>query len=193
MYALFMASGVVDLIGYVSQLPFGTERAFLGLAFSVETFVFAFHLHGRNELDIRCHLMLCLALAACAIFTFLEFYNPSNVLHQITRAMFTVTQGTWFFQVSFILYGAKPWDPDEDEILGLVSLVFFWHVSVSLLTMCLIFSMAWLVVIKFRLTPFFCLAPVGTMKSEVSDGNRSCQESLVLGMSVLTDDVEEDV
>ena len=192
MYMMFMASGAIDLIGYVSRLPQGTERAFMGLAFSVETFVFGFHLHGRDELDVRCHLLLCMALATCAIFTFLEFHNPSNVIHQITRAMFTVIQGTWFFQVSFILYGVKPWDPDEDEILELVSVVFFWHVSVSLLVVCLIFVMAWLVIVKFNVRPFCCVAVDGTVKLQVSNGSRSCQESLVLEMRELRDDAEED-
>lgn len=46
MYSAFIASGAIDLVGHVAQLPLGTERLFLGLAFLCQGLLLVFHLKG---------------------------------------------------------------------------------------------------------------------------------------------------
>lgn len=183
MYTAFIISGVVDLIGYKVRLPRGTERAFLALAFAMEAFAFAFHIGHRPDLNVRAHVLLCIAIIGCIAFMLLEFSNDSNVIYQIGRGSFTVIQGTWIFHVGFILYGSSPWK-DSERTMELLPVVFCWHIMANVFLTSVIFSLTWLTV-KCGL-PTFCAGGDAVKSNGYSEDNCS-----ILEMEVIGDDAEE--
>jgi hypothetical protein len=70
----------------------------------IEGFLFANHLHSREPLDIHVHTLLVYAIEGCVAFTCLEFFKPNEILFTYGRIVCTLLQGTWFYQVGFVLY-----------------------------------------------------------------------------------------
>jgi len=65
--------------------------------------------------SIKVHMFLFNVIVVCAISCLLEMIYPKNVLPALCRVMFTILQGTWFYQIGFILYppiGDK-WSEDD--------------------------------------------------------------------------------
>eukprot|EP00892_Ulva_mutabilis_P005000 jgi/Ulvmu1/2872/UM146_0014.1 len=118
MFGAVMVSGCVDLIGAAVQLPSGTEQAFLGLAFSVEGMLLAFHLKG-TQLEVLVHLLLVTTTAACAFFVFLEVVFPNSVLISLARCWSVLLQGTWWCQTGRVLFLGNPaWRDDPENSMG---------------------------------------------------------------------------
>jgi hypothetical protein len=90
-----------------------TVQACLGLAFSVEGILVAFHLKGTS-LEWNAHFMLALLIAACAIAVFLEAAWPEAIILSLTRCYFVLLQGTWFCHIGRILFLGNPWWDDSD-------------------------------------------------------------------------------
>ena len=69
MYWCFGLSGVVDLVIWYDLLPLPPKFVylFLSVAFWFEGFLFFFHLHGRDELNIRFHTILCIIVFVTAV------------------------------------------------------------------------------------------------------------------------------
>jgi hypothetical protein len=88
-------------------------QAFLGLAFSVEGILVAFHLKG-TLLEWSAHFMLALLIAACAIIVFLEAAWPEAIILSFARCYFVLLQGTWFCHIGRILFLGFPWWEDSD-------------------------------------------------------------------------------
>ncbi|CAF1036808.1 unnamed protein product [Brachionus calyciflorus] len=134
MYSAFVLGSIIEiLIHYGVDLPKRIEYAMGILAFSIEAFLFAFHLHGKEVVDIYVHMFLVYAIFGCIIFTSLECYNPRNVLFVYGRVLFTLLQGTWFFQVGFMLYPptdnpAYHWDLSSHGNIMIVTACFCWHI-----------------------------------------------------------------
>ncbi|XP_062522878.1 transmembrane protein 45B-like [Corticium candelabrum] len=187
MYTPFVISGVVDLVACRASLPVGTERAFVGLAFAIETLTFVFHLHGRPELDAQVHIMLCVGIGASLVFACLEFHDPSCFVHRIGRGLFSLIQGTWFIQVGFILFGWPPWNPDEAGVVELIPVLFCWHIVGNLLATCMIYLMTWLVIAKCKAKSVCGISAWGG-KSGVSRCDGVCS----LEMHSLDDEDEQD-
>jgi hypothetical protein len=75
------------------------------------------------------HLLLCAAVAACALAVAAEAaaHGSGALAPTIARVFFTLLQGTWFFQAAHILYGAVPWDPEDDANATMLPVVFVAH------------------------------------------------------------------
>jgi len=60
-------------------------------------------------------MFLFYVIVACLISTLAEMYQPNNVMPALCRVFFTLLQGTWFFQVGFILYPpvGEKWDVED--------------------------------------------------------------------------------
>lgn len=80
-------------------------QAFLGLAFSVEGMLLAFHLKG-TQLEVLVHLLLVITTLACAFFIFLEVVFPNSVLVSLARCWSVLLQGTWWCQVRRMPFNA---------------------------------------------------------------------------------------
>lgn len=132
MFFFFGINGLVDICYYKKwPLPPQLDYATAALAFSVEGFLFFNHLHGRPHMDIQVHMFLFYVITACVIFTVLEMSYPKNVLAALGRIFFTLLQGTWFYQVGFILYPpiGEKWDVDSHPQMMVVTLMFTWHMA----------------------------------------------------------------
>ena len=119
------------------NLPQYLDYALGIVAFTVEGFLFAFHLHSRAPLDIHLHTLLVYAICGCVLSTCLEFARPEQVLFTYGRILFTFLQGTWFWQIGFILYppfesAAFKWNRCDHEQIMTATMNFCLHVLIIL-------------------------------------------------------------
>eukprot|EP00118_Oscarella_pearsei_P008665 m.45927 g.45927 ORF g.45927 m.45927 type:complete len:241 (+) comp33645_c0_seq1:83-805(+) len=113
MYFTFLLNGVVNLVGQRYFLPESIERLLFALAFSVETLLFAFHVSGHDKFDVYVHILLCLASASCVLSLVMQIMNPSGVMSHLALSTCILLQGTWLWQIAFVLYGGSAaWDPN---------------------------------------------------------------------------------
>lgn len=133
MYSAFILGSIVEiLIHHGVNLPRKIEHALGVLAFAIEGFLFAFHLHGKEPIEVYVHVLLVYAIYGCAIFAALEMYNEKQVLFTYGRIVFTMLQGTWFYQVGFMLYPptdnpAFKWDLSDHSLIMVITVCYCWH------------------------------------------------------------------
>ncbi len=133
MYSAFILSSFVELfVHYGCKLPQDIEFATQAMAFFVEGFLFNSHLHGKEIVEVYVHVLLVWSIAICFIFACLEYHSKRNVLFTYGRCLFTILQGTWFYQVGFMLYPPFDWFwqwdlSDHDSIMN-IAVAFCWHI-----------------------------------------------------------------
>lgn len=133
MYAAFLIDAIVEiLVHFKVNLPSKIDFVCGIFAYSCEGLLFQFHLHGKDQLDAHLHILLVIAIYACALSTILELINPYNVLFTYGRILFTFLQGTWFLQIAFVLYPPikaleGQWDPKNDQHIMFITTIFVWH------------------------------------------------------------------
>ena len=146
MYAFFAISGAVDIFanrGY-RFIPPGLDYVAGALAFTAEALLFTFHLHGRSPLDIVLHQLLVFAIAACVLATLFECKYRSEPIIPFLRVFFVFLQGTWFFQVGFILYPPHPvfrtlvYSIRSDSDVTAAGIIFAWHCAGVIIAMAII-------------------------------------------------------
>lgn len=84
-----------------SRLPKGTEYFSVLLAIFIEGLLFAFHLHGRNALDIHVHTLLIISIFMTFLAVTNEWMHRNSILAVIVRSLCFLLQGTWFIQVTY--------------------------------------------------------------------------------------------
>lgn len=155
MFTYFAVSGVADIVFQTclksrssSSSDRPREKIFLSLAFSVEGLLFFFHTHGREEIDVHIHILLVIAILVCAVGAGLETWLYSPASPGVRRLWITATcvQGTWFWQIAFVLY--NPWrdtntthEVGDDEVMHnimMMTTMFTWHVLAVLSITCVI-------------------------------------------------------
>ncbi|XP_076059222.1 transmembrane protein 45B-like [Oratosquilla oratoria] len=132
MFFFFGLNGVCDiLMHYRIPVPPNLDYISAVMAFAVEGLLFYYHLHGRSTMDVQVHMFLFYVVVACALSTTLEMLYRKNVLPALCRSYFTLLQGTWFFQVGFILYPpvGEEWDQKDHKQLMITTLIFTWHMA----------------------------------------------------------------
>lgn len=129
MYSMFALSGIVDiLIHYnIAIIPVGLDHIFLSLAFFVEGLLFYFHVHGRPQLDVRVHTFVYLISFLTSLVLLFEMKAVRDPVPALARAFLTSLQGSWFFQIAFVLHGLNPWhnSPENTEF---IAIAFVWHI-----------------------------------------------------------------
>ena len=153
MFFFFGFAGVFDLIQYHgAALPVNTDYMMMFTAFCVEGLLFYFHLDGRPDVDVHLHRLLIIAIGGCAVSTLFEIKTKTNVLLSLSRSCFVILQGTWFYQIAFVLYSPMSnynWilmksgtmtkiesERFHDQIL-FITCLFTWHAGAIL--MCIMF------------------------------------------------------
>lgn len=107
MYSSFILGAAIEIMMHHGvDLPAKLDIALGILAFAVEGFLFAFHLHAKAPVEIYLHVLLVYAIVGCVVFCALEAYDGQQVLFTYGRIMFTLFQGTWFYQV----WMSKSWN-----------------------------------------------------------------------------------
>ncbi|KAL8614550.1 hypothetical protein ACOMHN_049850 [Nucella lapillus] len=143
MFFFFGITGVVDiLVFYRAPLPPDIEYVSVLLAFLAEWLLFKFHLHDRTELDVLLHTFLIYIVIASIAAVAMEMKFRHSLLGPLSRAYFLLTQGTWFWQVGFILYnpfpGATPWKGHDHDEFMMATLYFVWHCAVNFILVLMI-------------------------------------------------------
>lgn len=103
MYACFLVSGVIDLIGYYGLLPAGTEKAMLSLAFAGETILMGLH-EKEEPLDRFLHQSLASAMLACCLACALEAAWPASYIITCARTAGVMLQGCLFIIIAQIMF-----------------------------------------------------------------------------------------
>ncbi|XP_069470251.1 transmembrane protein 45B [Ambystoma mexicanum] len=137
MYLFFFISGVVDILVYSPlKVPKGLDRLALSLAVFVEGFLFYFHIHNRPALDQHIHSLLLFAVFGGAVTIFMEIFLRDNIVLELFRASLAILQGTWFYQIGFVLFppwGGPEWDQMDHLNLMFITMCFCWHYTGALL------------------------------------------------------------
>ena len=131
MYLFFFLSGVVDVMKTKTKLiPHNADYVMLILGFLIEGYLFSFHLHGRNALDVTIHHMLVLVIWMCVGSLCLELACNQSCVCSYVRSYCVLLQGVLFIQVGFILYNPlpnrKPWLSTSHDVM-LAMCVLLWN------------------------------------------------------------------
>ncbi|XP_056271350.1 transmembrane protein 45A [Pseudoliparis swirei] len=136
MYLFFGLAGAVALVVHTTEAtPLALDRLMLAVAFFNEGFLFFFHLHGRSPLDVHVHHLLLFAIFGAALVAFLEVFHRGNAALELLRCSLTLLQGSWFWQIGFVLYppSGPAWDLEDHDNVMFVTMCFSWHLAVALL------------------------------------------------------------
>ena len=124
----------LELTDVPGLLP-GIEYMSAALAFAVEAFLFLWHLHGRDQLNVYLHLLLVYAAVLCFIAVILEMYFRRDHRLSLLRSGAILLQGTWLIVTAIILYPVEDspafsgWDPTDHVNLMLIPLFFTWNIG----------------------------------------------------------------
>lgn len=133
MYTGFIFGALIEILAYHKfTLPKRLPHTMGILAFIIEAFLFANHLHSRHMLDIHVHTLLVYAIYGCVFFSFLETVKPDQIIFTYGRTAFTIFQGTWFWEVGFVLYPPFDdpwfiWEKDNHSHIMLITGSYCWH------------------------------------------------------------------
>ncbi|XP_030077118.1 transmembrane protein 45B [Microcaecilia unicolor] len=154
MYLFYGLSGVVDMLTYFPlKVPVGLDRLSLSLAFFFEGFLFYFHVHNRPQLDQHIHSVLLIAIFGDAFSTFLEVFMRGHVVLEFLRASLTILQGTWFWQIGFVLYppsGGPEWNQEDHSNIMFITMCFCWHYVIALILTAINYSLVYCFVNRQR-------------------------------------------
>lgn len=174
MYGFFGLSGVVDLVMWYGLFPLPPKFDYLvlSLAFWFEGFLFFFHLHGRDKLNVRLHTFLYILVFVTAA-VFLVAVISDQFVHFVgfLRAYLMSFQGSWFFQAGFVLFGPNPWKNSSSNV-EFLGIMFAFH------------ALTWFVVhLVFRIVSYHCYIKKNQLNESLFEAESSGEEadSMMLG------------
>ncbi|XP_043937030.1 transmembrane protein 45B isoform X2 [Protopterus annectens] len=139
MYLFYGLSGVADILTYCPlKLPVGLDRLMLSVAVFVEGFLFYYHVHDRPPLDAHIHSLLLFAVFGAALSVALEILKRDNIILELIRTSLTILQGTWFWQIGFVLFppgGGPEWDQRDHDNVMFITLCYCWHYVAAIILM----------------------------------------------------------
>ena len=154
MFAFF---GVYFTLRLLSQTNLGVEpemeKLWHSLSFFVEAFLFIFHLHGRDDLDIHLHRLLILAILGSAVCLLAQVWRPGDPILDHMWVVSCLLHGMWFLMAGFVLYNpVEPntsWKHDEHASMMMATAVYTWQLLLAIIINCLI---RWIVIFCVNLT-----------------------------------------
>ncbi|VCW97593.1 unnamed protein product [Gulo gulo] len=149
MYFFFGLLGVANILCFIiSSLPTSLTKLMLSNGLFVEAFVLYNHTHGREMLDIFVHQLLVLAVFVAGLIAFLELFIRTNITVELLRTSFILLQGSWFWQIGFVLYppsGAPAWDAMDHDNIMFLTICFCWHYALNIVVVGMIYAfVTWL-------------------------------------------------
>ncbi|KAM9088289.1 transmembrane protein 45A isoform 2-T3 [Megaptera novaeangliae] len=137
MYFFFGLLGVTNILcSTIRSLPASFTKLMLANALFVEGFVFYNHTHGREMLDIFVHKLLVLVIFLTGLIAFLELFILTNITVELLRISFFLLQGSWFWQIGFVLYppsGGPAWDLVDHDNVMFLTICFCWHYAIAII------------------------------------------------------------
>lgn len=152
MYLFFgMAGFALVACSAFRLVPAGVDRLALSIALFVEGFLFYYHVHMRPHLDAHIHTLLLVAVFGGAASSMLEVFTRHNIILELLGAGFFILQGTWFYQIGFVLYplSGPPWDLEQHGNVMFVTMCFCWHLAVAILLVSSTFCVVWFTLRRF--------------------------------------------
>ncbi|XP_041808654.1 transmembrane protein 45B [Chelmon rostratus] len=152
MYLFFGIYGIVLVASTASRLvPAGVDHLALSLALFVEGFLFYYHVHNRPLLDAHIHSLLLTAVFSGSASSMLEVFVKDNVVLELLKGCLFILQGSWFYQIGFVLYplSGPEWDLELHGNVMFVTMCFCWHLAVAMLLVACISSVVWFTVGRF--------------------------------------------
>lgn len=155
MYFFYGISGMVDIIVHtIPAIPIALDRLMLAIAVFAEGFLFYYHVHGREMLDVHVHTLLLVAVFGGSISISLEVFLRGNIVLELFRTSLCILQGSWFWQIGFILYppnGRSQWELDSHDNMMFVTMCYCWHYMVALLIMAISYAIvSWVIHTKLK-------------------------------------------
>nr|XP_057929278.1 transmembrane protein 45A [Doryrhamphus excisus] len=135
MYLFFGLAAAVSMLAHTTEaMPLALDRLMMALAFCNEGFLFLYHLHGRTMLDVHLHMLLLYAIFGGAVVSFLEVFHRGNILLELLRCTLTLLQGSWFWQIGFVLYppSGPQWDPKDHSNMMFITMCYSWHLAIAM-------------------------------------------------------------
>ncbi|XP_069006063.1 transmembrane protein 45A [Embiotoca jacksoni] len=142
MYLFFGLVGTVSLVIHTTEAaPLALDRLMLAIAFFNEGFIFLYHLHGRSMLDVHVHQLLLYAIFGDAVVAFLEVFHRGNIILELLRCTLTILQGSWFWEIGFVLYPPRgpKWDLDDHNNMMFVTMCYSWHLAFAMLVVSVLY------------------------------------------------------
>ncbi|XP_026228003.1 transmembrane protein 45B [Anabas testudineus] len=152
MYLFFGISGIARIASAAFKvLPAGVDRLTISVALFVEGFLFYYHVHGRAPLDAHIHSLLLVAVFGGSASSMLEVFIRDNIILELLTACFFILQGSWFYQIGFVLYplSGPKWDLNQHDNMMFVTMCFCWHIAVAMLLVTCTVSVVWFTVKRF--------------------------------------------
>ncbi|KAI4548467.1 hypothetical protein MJG53_001123 [Ovis ammon polii x Ovis aries] len=107
-------------------------------------------------LDIFVHKLLFLVVCLTGLVAFTELFIQANITVELLRTSLFLLQGSWFWQIGFVLYplnGGPPWDLADHNNITFLTMCFCWHYATAIIITGAIYAfVTWLV--KSRFTRF---------------------------------------
>ena len=137
MFSFFVLSGVIDTIQHYGLLA-GKHLSKVGhlvmaFAFFIEGFLFYFHLDGRSDLDSHSHIIIYwLCFVTSIVFVGESVWVECGMLG-LARCFLVILQGTWFYQIAYMLYGPNRWSEKSNAAAMFIPIAFSWHCFVLII------------------------------------------------------------
>ncbi|XP_013007181.2 transmembrane protein 45A-like [Cavia porcellus] len=166
-YFFISMIGVANILRVtISTLPVSLTKFMIANAFFVEAFIFYNHTHGRAMLDAFVHQLVGFVSFLTGLVAFIGLFIENNVLLELLLSSFIFLQGTWYFQIGFVLFppkGSPTWDLTDHENRVFISMCFCWHYAMAYIIIGVNYAfVVWLM--KFRLKKL-CSSEVGLLKN----------------------------
>ncbi|XP_059133710.1 transmembrane protein 45A-like [Peromyscus eremicus] len=166
-YIFYGLLGVTRILSTtIKSLPVSLTKLALSNAFLVQTFIMYNHTHGRITVDDFLHKILALATFLSGLVSFMEVLTKNNITLELLRSSLIMLQGTWLWQMGFVLYnptGGVAWDLTDHHNTMLLTIYFCFHCAFAYIIIGVNYAVViWLV--KWRLRKF-CFTQVPLLKN----------------------------
>ncbi|KAG8141496.1 hypothetical protein E2320_007112, partial [Naja naja] len=98
--------------------------------------LFQYHVSLRPMLDQHIHTMLLMAIYPSVATCIIQVFVHENMILDFFSACLALLQGTWFWQIGFVLYppwGGPEWDLNDHSNLMFITMCFCWHFALAIL------------------------------------------------------------
>lgn len=144
MYFFYGLTAIVDLMIFFNfKLPEDIDYVAMCVAVMAEGILFKFHFFGHHEgLILMVHMLLFNILVTTFFVLILEMKFKTNIMISLLRPFIFILQGTWFYQIGFILHNpfGNSWDVKNHRSLMNTAIAFTWHCGAIFIAMIITFS-----------------------------------------------------
>uniref|UniRef100_H9G774 Transmembrane protein 45B n=2 Tax=Anolis carolinensis TaxID=28377 RepID=H9G774_ANOCA len=127
-HAFFLMAGVVGVLTRCKfQIPVGLDYLLFSLALFNEGLMFYAHSHRISALDKYIHHILLIPILSGAVCSLFEVWLRNNPVLELFRTSMFITQGTWLWQIGFVLQDTSIWDHNDPETNVFMAICYSWH------------------------------------------------------------------